>query len=512
MFRISQVPLLGFKPFKFGIGSIREAKNRKYLIDAREEVACFDLGSAISRVAILDKNNHAKILFRSLPTSVAFTEYGKRLIGVHALNQAGLNIQNTIYGLRLITDADKSECFPFKIVKSSNNDPLVESYGKRYSTAQLYSYIIEEMKKMSTDLSNKVTGAVVTVPAYFNESQRQSIRDAFKLANLYVIGFIDEPVAAALAYGLNISDNKRIAVYNLEGGTFDISILEIKDGKFVVKSTIADSFLGAENFDNALVYYQCMRDLSDGINLPAACLNRTVEICNKAMSKADCEPSDIDLVLVTGGMALLPEVQELVYNIFEKPPCISVNPLEAILMGACVRANELCAISPSKNYDHLECFKTARNHLEANDITMCCALIWLGASYVVRMFYVGMGVNIDSHKALTNLCYFAASFLRENYRLVKTPFDLAQSCHALHYRHGAGLSKDIMEQFILDVMDFVEEFSKIDKRVVEAKIKPYLDGTADTKKNDYLKDVRFAEYPVGDYIGATRYHFTYSAY
>uniref|UniRef100_A0A1I8B1G1 Heat shock 70 kDa protein 14 n=1 Tax=Meloidogyne hapla TaxID=6305 RepID=A0A1I8B1G1_MELHA len=497
MFRISQVPLLGFKPFK------------KYLIDAREEVACFDLGSAISRVAILDKNNHAKILFRSLPTSVAFTEYGKRLIGVHALNQAGLNIQNTIYGLRLITDADKrlfytlfrfvrlirfsfnfhtyspfifSECFPFKIVKSSNNDPLVESYGKRYSTAQLYSYIIEEMKKMSTDLSNKVTGAVVTVPAYFNESQRQSIRDAFKLANLYVIGFIDEPVAAALAYGLNISDNKRIAVYNLEGGTFDISILEIKDGKFVVKSTIADSFLGAENFDNALVYYQCMRDLSDGINLPAACLNRTVEICNKAMSKADCEPSDIDLVLVTGGMALLPEVQELVYNIFEKPPCISVNPLEAILMGACVRANELCAI------------------------------IWLGASYVVRMFYVGMGVNIDSHKALTNLCYFAASFLRENYRLVKTPFDLAQSCHALHYRHGAGLSKDIMEQFILDVMDFVEEFSKIDKRVVEAKIKPYLDGTADTKKNDYLKDVRFAEYPVGDYIGATRYHFTYSAY
>lgn len=344
---------------------------------------------------------------RTTPSVVAFTPDGERLVGMPARRQAVTNAKNTFYATkrligRKFTDAEVQKdmkIVSYKIVRASNGDAWVEANGKLYSPSQIGAFVLTKMKETAEAyLGQNIKNAVVTVPAYFNDSQRQATKDAGQISGLNVLRVINEPTAAALAYGMDKTDDKVIAVYDLGGGTFDVSVLEIQKGVFEVKSTNGDTFLGGEDFDNALVNYlstEFKRDqgidlskdimamqrlkeaaekakielssaLQTDINLPyltmdaggpkhmnlkltrskfeslvADLIKRTVEPCKKAMKDAEVKPSDIGEVILVGGMSRMPKVQEVVLEIFGKQPSKSVNPDEAVAVGAAIQGGVL---------------------------------------------------------------------------------------------------------------------------------------------------------------------------
>uniref|UniRef100_A0A914CJL7 Heat shock protein 70 n=1 Tax=Acrobeloides nanus TaxID=290746 RepID=A0A914CJL7_9BILA len=344
---------------------------------------------------------------RTTSSVVAFTRDGERLVGAPAKRQAVTNSQNTLYATKRLIgrkfddpEVQKDlKVVPYKIIKASSGDAWVEAQGKAYSPSQVAAYILMKMKETAEGyLNSKVSDAVVTVPAYFNDAQRQATKDAGKIAGLNVHRVINEPTAAALAYGLDKSDDKIIAVYDLGGGTFDISILEIQKGVFEVKSTNGDTFLGGEDFDIVLVNYliaefkkeqgvdltkdpmamQRVREAAEkakcelssttqsDINLPyitmdqsgpkhmnikltrakfeqlvSDLIKRTIDPCKKAINDAEVKPSDIQEVLLVGGMTRMPKVQQTVQELFGKPPSKAVNPDEAVAIGAAVQGGVL---------------------------------------------------------------------------------------------------------------------------------------------------------------------------
>ncbi|KAK9765756.1 hypothetical protein K7432_005662 [Basidiobolus ranarum] len=374
-------------------------------------VVGIDLGTTNSCVAIMDGKN-PRILensegTRTTPSIVAFTKEGELLVGQSAKRQAVVNPENTVFATkRLIgrTFNDKEvqndiKAVPYKIVEHSNGDAWVEARGKKYSPSQIGAFILTKMKDTAESfLSKKVTQAVITVPAYFNDAQRQATKDAGKIAGLEVLRVINEPTAAALAYGLDREDNRTVAIYDLGGGTFDISILEIQNGVFEVKSTNGDTHLGGEDFDIKLVNHilddfkksegidlsndrmavQRIREacekakielsstLQTDINLPyitadatgpkhinmklsrtkyeammKPLVDRTVEPCKKAIKDAGVSISDIHDVVLVGGMTRMPKVVESVKSIFHKDPAKSVNPDEAVAIGAAIQGGVL---------------------------------------------------------------------------------------------------------------------------------------------------------------------------
>jgi molecular chaperone DnaK len=344
---------------------------------------------------------------RTTPSIVAFSDEGERLTGQPAKRQAVTNPERTIFAVkRLIgrryddpmVDKDKG-LVPYQIVKASNGDAWVEADGQKYSPSQISAFILQKMKETAESyLGQTVEQAVITVPAYFNDAQRQATKDAGKIAGLDVLRIINEPTAAALAYGLDKKDGKTIAVYDLGGGTFDISILEIGDGVFEVKSTNGDTFLGGEDFDMRLVNYLAdefkkeqgidLRDdklalqrLKEGaekakielssatqteVNLPFITadksgpkhltmkltrakfealvddlVQRTVGPCKSALKDAGLSAGEIDEVVLVGGMTRMPKVQEVVKNFFGKEPHKGVNPDEVVAIGAAIQAGVL---------------------------------------------------------------------------------------------------------------------------------------------------------------------------
>jgi molecular chaperone DnaK len=344
---------------------------------------------------------------RTTPSIVAFTSDGERLVGMPARRQAVTNAKNTLYATKRLIgrkfedpEVQKDmKTVSYKIVRSSNGDAWVEANGKMYSPSQVGAFVLTKMKETAEAyLGQPVKNAVVTVPAYFNDSQRQATKDAGQISGLNVLRVINEPTAAALAYGMDKSEDKVIAVYDLGGGTFDISVLEIQKGVFEVKSTNGDTFLGGEDFDNALVNYlsaefkrdqgvdltkdvMAMQRLKEAaekakielsssvqtdINLPyltmdasgpkhmnlkltrakfeslvSDLIKRTIEPCRKAMKDADVKNSDIGEVLLVGGMSRMPKVQETVQEIFGRTPSKAVNPDEAVAVGAAIQGGVL---------------------------------------------------------------------------------------------------------------------------------------------------------------------------
>lgn len=371
-----------------------------------------DLGTTNSCVAVME-GKQAKVIenaegARTTPSVVAFTADGERLAGMPAKRQAVTNSENTFYATkrligRRFDDAEVKKdmkMVSFKIVKSSNGDAWVQSSDKKvYSPSQIGAFVLTKMKETAEGyLGTNVKNAVVTVPAYFNDSQRQATKDAGQISGLNVLRVINEPTAAALAYGMDKSDDKVIAVFDLGGGTFDISVLEIQKGVFEVKSTNGNTFLGGEDFDNALLNYLVAEfkrdqgiDLSkDGmalqrvreaaekakvelsssmqtdINLPyltmdasgpkhmnlkltrskfenivSDLIKKTVEPCHKAMKDAEVSKSDIGDVILVGGMSRMPKVQETCQEIFGRTPSKAVNPDEAVAMGAAIQGGVL---------------------------------------------------------------------------------------------------------------------------------------------------------------------------
>jgi len=370
-----------------------------------------DLGTTNSCVAIME-GSQAKVLensegARTTPSVVAFTEDNEKLIGQPAKRQAVTNPENTIFAVkRLIgrnfddpTVKKDIEAAPFKIVNSEKGDAWIESKGEKYSPSQISAFILQKMKETAEKyLGQAVTKAVITVPAYFNDAQRQATKDAGKIAGLEVLRIINEPTAASLAYGLDKKQNKKIAVYDLGGGTFDVSVLELGDGVFEVKSTNGDTFLGGEDFDNAVVDYlisefkkdsgvdlktdklalQRLKEAAEkakielsaaeqtDINLPFITadktgpkhinlkmtraklealvedlISRTIPPCKTALKDAGISASDIDEVVMVGGMTRMPKVVSEVKNFFGKEPNKSVNPDEVVAMGAAIQAGVL---------------------------------------------------------------------------------------------------------------------------------------------------------------------------
>ncbi|KQT85302.1 molecular chaperone DnaK [Aurantimonas sp. Leaf443] len=375
------------------------------------KVIGIDLGTTNSCVAVMDGKT-AKVIenaegARTTPSMVAFSDDGERLVGQPAKRQAVTNPENTLFAVkRLIgrryedpaVTKDKS-LVPYKIVNASNGDAWVEAHGEKYSPSQVSAMILQKMKETAEAyLGEKVEKAVITVPAYFNDAQRQATKDAGKIAGLDVLRIINEPTAAALAYGLEKNDGKTIAVYDLGGGTFDVSILEIGDGVFEVKSTNGDTFLGGEDFDMRLVEYlaaefkkdqgidlkndklalQRLKEAAEKakielsaasqteINLPFITadatgpkhltmkltrskfeslvddfVQRTVGPCKSALKDAGLTAADIDEVVLVGGMTRMPKIQEVVKNFFGKEPHKGVNPDEVVAMGAAIQAGVL---------------------------------------------------------------------------------------------------------------------------------------------------------------------------
>jgi len=375
------------------------------------KVIGIDLGTTNSCVAVMDGKN-AKVIenaegARTTPSIVAFTEGGERLVGQPAKRQAVTNPEGTVFAVkRLIgrrfddkmVEKDKG-LVPYKIVKGDNGDAWVEVEGKKYSPSQISAMILQKMKETAESyLGEKVEQAVITVPAYFNDAQRQATKDAGKIAGLEVLRIINEPTAAALAYGLDKKDGKTIAVYDLGGGTFDISVLEIGDGVFEVKSTNGDTFLGGEDFDMRLVSYfadefkkeqgidlrgdklalQRLKEAAEKakielssaqqteINLPFITadasgpkhltmkltrakfetlvedlVNRTIEPCKAALKDAGLNAGGIDEVVLVGGMTRMPKIQEVVKSFFGKEPHKGVNPDEVVAMGAAIQGGVL---------------------------------------------------------------------------------------------------------------------------------------------------------------------------
>jgi molecular chaperone DnaK len=375
------------------------------------KVIGIDLGTTNSCVAIMDGKD-AKVIensegARTTPSMVAFTEEGERLVGQPAKRQAVTNPENTVFAVkRLIgrrfedptVEKDKG-LVPYKIVKAGNGDAWVEARGTGYSPSQISAMILQKMKETAEAyLGEKVEKAVITVPAYFNDAQRQATKDAGKIAGLEVLRIINEPTAAALAYGMDKREGKTIAVYDLGGGTFDISVLEIGDGVFEVKSTNGDTFLGGEDFDMRLVEYlaaefkkeqgielkndklalQRLKEAAEKakielsssqqteINLPFITadatgpkhltmkltrakfeslvddlVQRTVAPCKAALKDAGVSAAEIDEVVLVGGMSRMPKVQEIVKQLFGKEPHKGVNPDEVVAMGAAIQAGVL---------------------------------------------------------------------------------------------------------------------------------------------------------------------------
>jgi molecular chaperone DnaK len=375
------------------------------------KVIGIDLGTTNSCVAVMESTT-ARVLensegARTTPSIVAFTDNGERLVGQPAKRQAVTNPERTFFAIkRLIgrtfndpmTEKDKG-LVPYKIVKAKNGDAWVESDGKEYSPSQISAFILQKMKETAESyLGSKVTQAVITVPAYFNDAQRQATKDAGQIAGLEVLRIINEPTAAALAYGLDKKSSGTIAVYDLGGGTFDVSILEIGDGVFEVKSTNGDTFLGGEDFDMRLVEFlaaefkkengidlkkdklalQRLKEAAEKakielsssqqteINIPYITadatgprhlsvkltrakfealvddlIQRTVEPCKKALADAGLSTSQIDEVVLVGGMTRMPKVQEIVTKFFGKEPHKGVNPDEVVAIGAAIQAGVL---------------------------------------------------------------------------------------------------------------------------------------------------------------------------
>jgi len=375
------------------------------------KVIGIDLGTTNSCVAIMD-GSQAKVLenaegTRTTPSVVAFLENEEKLIGQPAKRQAVTNAQDTIFATkRLIGRSFEDETVkkdigrvPFKIIKSDNGEAWVEGKGKKYSPSQISAFILQKMRETAEKyLGQTVTKAVITVPAYFNDAQRQATKDAGKIAGLEVLRIINEPTAAALAYGLNKKNGQKIAVYDLGGGTFDVSILEIGDGVFEVKSTNGDTFLGGEDFDDAIVKYlidefkkdngidlkndklalQRLKEAAEKakielssaaqteINLPfitadktgpkhvnlkftraklealvSDLVEKTLEPCKIALKDSGFSAAEINEVVLVGGMTRMPKIIETVKNFFGKEPNKSVNPDEVVAMGAAIQAGVL---------------------------------------------------------------------------------------------------------------------------------------------------------------------------
>ena len=374
------------------------------------KVIGIDLGTTNSCFAVME-GKEAKVLensegARTTPSMVAFTDT-ERLVGFPAKRQAVTNPENTLFAIkRLIgrrydspeVSKDK-ELVPFKIIQGDNGDAWVEAKGQKYAPSQISAIVLQKIKEYAESyLGEKVEKAVITVPAYFNDSQRQATKDAGKIAGLEVLRIINEPTAAALAYGLDKKANGTIAVYDLGGGTFDISILEIGDGVFEVKSTNGDTFLGGEDFDQRLVNYladefkkesgidlkndrlalQRLKEAAEKakielssttqteVNLPFITadatgpkhlnikltraklesivedlIERTVEPCKKALADAGISANDVSEVILVGGMTRMPKVQEKVKEIFGKEPHKGVNPDEVVAVGAAIQGGVL---------------------------------------------------------------------------------------------------------------------------------------------------------------------------
>ncbi|RST31899.1 molecular chaperone DnaK [Sphingomonas ginkgonis] len=379
------------------------------------KVIGIDLGTTNSCVAVME-GGKPKVIensegARTTPSVVAFAKDGERLVGQPAKRQAVTNPDNTIFAVKRligrrfddpVTKKD-TELVPYKIVRGSNGDAWVNAGGKDYSPSQISAFTLQKMKETAEAyLGETVTQAVITVPAYFNDAQRQATKDAGQIAGLEVLRIINEPTAAALAYGLEKDDGKTIAVYDLGGGTFDVSILEIGDGVFEVKSTNGDTFLGGEDFDAKIVDYLADRfkakegidlrtdrlalqrlkeaaekakiELSSAqtteINQPfitarmeggattplhlvetisradleklvAELIDRTLEPCRKAMKDAGIDAKQVDEVVLVGGMTRMPRVREVVKEFFGKEPHTGVNPDEVVAMGAAIQAGVL---------------------------------------------------------------------------------------------------------------------------------------------------------------------------
>jgi molecular chaperone DnaK len=375
------------------------------------KVIGIDLGTTNSCVAVMDGKT-AKVIenaegMRTTPSIVAFSDDGERLVGQPAKRQAVTNPERTIFAVKRLVgrryddpmvEKDK-KLVPYKIVKASNGDAWVEADGKTYSPSQVSAFILQKMKETAeAHLGQKVEQAVITVPAYFNDAQRQATKDAGKIAGLEVLRIINEPTAAALAYGLDKSKSGTIAVYDLGGGTFDISILEIGDGVFEVKSTNGDTFLGGEDFDMRLVNYladefqkeqginlrndklalQRLKEAAEKakielsstmqteINLPFITadqsgpkhltmkltrakfealvqdlVDKTIEPCRKALKDAGLTAGEIGEVVLVGGMTRMPKIQEVVKQFFGKEPHKGVNPDEVVAIGAAIQAGVL---------------------------------------------------------------------------------------------------------------------------------------------------------------------------
>ena len=375
------------------------------------KVIGIDLGTTNSCVAVMD-GDKPRVLEnaegqRTTPSVVAFTEGGERLVGQPARRQAVTNPEHTFFAIkRLIgrpfTDPmvkKDAKLVPYDIVKGKNGDAYVKGPKKTMSPAEVSAIILQKMKETAeTFLGDKVSQAVITVPAYFNDAQRQATKDAGKIAGLEVLRIINEPTAAALAYGMNKEDGKTIAVYDLGGGTFDVSILEIGDGVFEVKATNGDTFLGGEDFDMRIVEYfadefkkengidlktdkmalqrlreeaeKAKKELSSAssyeVNLPfitadasgpkhltmkltraklealvSDLVKRTIAPCKKALADAGLKAADIDDIVLVGGMTRMPMVQEAVSKFFGKDVNKSVNPDEVVAMGAAIQAGVL---------------------------------------------------------------------------------------------------------------------------------------------------------------------------
>ncbi|NNC60442.1 MAG: molecular chaperone DnaK [Erythrobacter sp.] len=379
------------------------------------KVIGIDLGTTNSCVAVMD-GGKPKVIensegARTTPSIVAFTKDNERLIGQPAKRQAVTNPDNTLFAIkRLIgrrfddpTTKKDMEIVPYDIVKGKNGDAWVEAGGEEYSPSQISAFILQKMKETAESyLGEDVKQAVITVPAYFNDAQRQATKDAGQIAGLEVLRIINEPTAAALAYGMDKNDGKTIAVYDLGGGTFDVSILEIGDGVFEVKSTNGDTFLGGEDFDNAIVEYlaeqfqkkenmdlrsdklalqrlkeaaekakiELSSSQSTEVNLPfitarmeggsstplhlvetitrskleqlvGDLIKRTLDPCKKALADAGIEKGGVDEVILVGGMTRMPKVRETVKDFFGKEPHTGVNPDEVVAMGAAIQAGVL---------------------------------------------------------------------------------------------------------------------------------------------------------------------------
>lgn len=375
------------------------------------KVIGIDLGTTNSCIALMDGGD-AKVIenaegTRTTPSMVAFAEGGERLVGQSAKRQAVTNPENTLFAIkRLIgrrfddplTEKDKG-LVPYHIVSGDNGDAWVDAHGEKYSPSQISAFILQKMKETAESyLGEDVTQAVITVPAYFNDSQRQATKDAGKIAGLEVLRIINEPTAAALAYGLDKNESGTIVVYDLGGGTFDVSVLEIGDGVFEVKSTNGDTFLGGEDFDQCIIDYLAdefkkeqgvdlrkdrlaLQRLKEGaekakvelsstmqteVNLPFVTadqngpkhlnikltraklealveklIQRTIGPCKAALKDAGITAGEIDEVILVGGMTRMPKVQEIVQEFFGREPHKGVNPDEVVALGAAIQGGVL---------------------------------------------------------------------------------------------------------------------------------------------------------------------------